>query len=426
MNTVYNIMNAGNETPILSKEELMNYPSLGEVELGYMERKALSTSEFVYIFPLVRESTLKNKYVDIYIFDSSISYKERFVLAPGFKLQNEKEERLEEKLKSKCISYVFLEKGCLEEIKKMSAPYLDNVSVVSHILLGYYFISFKAGLRELLFKCGLDYLSFNIECFEEINLMATTAEELFEMPLKALRLFNNSDMYMGLKSHTDRMIKARTYTFFSSYLCSEETLTEAQWDYLFKARRYERDQKTHGYGVKFNRSVFAQLAKVKDNSYADMYLEYIELKACLGYRVWDNHLPSLEDIEDELGIIRERYRFESSREYIDEGLGFYYKETCIYEYQNSNYRVWIPKKLDDFLEMADWMRNCIADYAFDVASGEAMILFVDIKDENNRLNLEFNGHEIVEARRRFNERITDKDEAFLEEYCNVYGLELCI
>ena len=76
--------------------------------------------------------------------------------------------------------------------------------------------------------------------------------------------------------------------------------------------------------------------------------------------------------------------------------------------------------------MADWMRNCIADYAFDVASGEAMILFVDIKDENNRLNLEFNGHEIVEARRRFNERITDKDEAFLEEYCNVYGLELCI
>ena len=417
MNQIYNIMNLGYETPVLSKDQLKYFPSLGRAYVESMQNYALTQPESVTIFPLVRTSIDGKKYIDIYIYDPAESFEERYVLVPGFKLTDEKEETFEEKLKSKFVRYNFWDDNFVSETKKMGEPYLDNLNIMSHLLLAYYYISFRSGIRELLFKSGLNYLAFFIDIYEEINLAGSTPEELFDLPIKALRMFNNYDMYSYIANPYRRIVTANTYKRYSSFLNEGIIPNKTQWSYLLRTRIAESEPNQGLFNYKFNRSIFNELGEVNDSGLGDKYLKYLYLRQAVGYRLWDNHLPDRSSIDGKIRKLTRDLDYLGQREKLDNGFRIQSKRYKAFEYQNDNYRVRLPKNLDDLLDMADTMNNCLDDYVDEVADGLVLILLIDIKNENDNIAVEVSGDTVEQAYRRFNNELTDEDKSFLFEYC---------
>ena len=155
------------------------------------------------------------------------------------------------------------------------------------------------------------------------------------------------------------------------------------------------------------------------------YILYFELKEATQYKMYDTKFP---EEEEELYILIEKlYRIVRYKDYRKNYDGIIEGHALInrkYEYQDENYRVRLPRKVDDILDAADYMHNCLEDYMQDVAEGAIMILFVDIKDEKDQIALEVDDDIIIQGKRRFNEGLTDSDMAFLESYCSKVGLRI--
>lgn len=425
MNSIYNLRNIGQETPVLTKEELFAYPSLNETAFEYMADKASSEPEFVFVFPLIRENKYGGNYIDIYIFDPSYSFQNRYILVPGHKLSDDDEVELEEKLKSKAIRFIFWDEDFVERAKLLAKPYFDKVDNVAHLLFGLCMVFYRSGIRELLFKQGLDYLAFHIGRFKEINLIATRAEDVFEMPAKALKFFNNESTYKLLTHIHSRYVYGKVYKQFASYLGEVETINRSQWEYLSRIYHLQKHPEDEWAKLTFNRRIFEGFADIDDTELAKDYILYFELKEATQFKMYDTKFP---EKEEELYILIEKlYRIVRYKDYRKNYDGIIEGQALInrkYEYQDENYRVRLPRKVDDFLDAADYMHNCLEDYMQDVAEGAIMILLVDIKDEKDQIALEVDDDIIVQGKRRFNEGLTDNDMSFLGFYCSKVGLRI--
>ncbi len=426
MNSIYNLRNIGQNAPVLSKQELKVYPSLNKDALECMEDKVLKEPSYVYVFPLVRENVYGGSYIDIYILDPFFSFMKRYILVPGYRLTESDEDELEEKLKSKSLRFMFWDKDFVEHAKMLAKPYFDDVDDVTHLLLGLCFVFYRSGIRELLFKQKLDYLGFHIESFYDINLMGTTSNEVFGVPQKALRFFNSEEGYKCLKDPDDRYLFARTYAMFSDFIGQEEKINVTQWKYLTKIYYGEGDAVFNPGRLKFKRSVFNALGKVDDCEVGESYLRYLYLKEAVSYRPHDNKLPSVEALPHTVKKLERIHTYRRCRKEYDRSIKEYAWENSKYEYVGDLYRVRLPRKMDDIFEMADRMGNCLESYVQDVARGYTMILFVDIRDEDDEICLEVNGKYVEQARRRYNASLTERDLEFLEEYCSKVGLEMDI
>ena len=104
-------------------------------------------------------------------------------------------------------------------------------------VLHIYFCMFR-GIRELLFKAGLQYLAVSINKVESYNMLPVLAggspAELFgkEFTIKFLRLLDNEWGISDLLDEESRQVAAGTYKKFSQALGGYNHITCSQWEYL--------------------------------------------------------------------------------------------------------------------------------------------------------------------------------------------------
>lgn len=67
-------------------------------------------------------------------------------------------------------------------------PYKDIGLALFHT----YFTSFRSGIRELLLKVGLEYVTMDVSAVDGWNIIARNIEEAFGIPINLLRKLNYS------------------------------------------------------------------------------------------------------------------------------------------------------------------------------------------------------------------------------------------
>lgn len=84
-----------------------------------------------------------------------------------------------------------------------------------------------------------------------------------------------------------------------------------------------------------------------------------------------------------------------------------------------------PASTDEIKEEAVSQNNCVASYIKDVINGDCHILFLRKSDEPDKslVTIEVRGNKIVQARRRFNESITIKEQEIVDKWNNKYNLK---
>lgn len=98
-----------------------------------------------------------------------------------------------------------------------------------------------------------------------------------------------------------------------------------------------------------------------------------------------------------------------------------HKEWSQHAYENDEYKVVIPKSVQEFLDESQQQDNCLFSMVDEILRGECIVLFMRRKMELGKslVTFEIRGNSIVQAKRRFNRAIEPKDREFLLEFAKV-------
>lgn len=107
-----------------------------------------------------------------------------------------------------------------------------------------------------------------------------------------------------------------------------------------------------------------------------------------------------------------------------------YRKRCIpkFSYEDDEYTIVIPSSIKDFVDEAAMQHNCLKAYISRVLDGETTIVFMRRRErpEKSYVTVEICNGAIIQARRKFNEDISDEDRAFLIKYAREKKLRLSL
>ncbi|MCR5836016.1 MAG: hypothetical protein K6G88_05895 [Lachnospiraceae bacterium] len=229
---IFNILNQGQNIPIVYKCDLFSFPCVSTEQYIYMDIIAGQNGEFINIFPYIGEKE-SDKFIDIYVYvDNEIK---RFIILPGYKLNEKDEEHFIHLIRNSYSKY-HVNSELLKNIKTLYPDYnigkliqKDEYNVLFEML---YFTSYKSGIKEIVYKAELPHIAYDIDNYEYINLIGSTPESILDMPIKCLRYFETTEMSRCIRNASDRRIKRESYKTFSNRINKYNNISEFQWKYL--------------------------------------------------------------------------------------------------------------------------------------------------------------------------------------------------
>lgn len=166
----------------------------------------------------------------------------RFIIAPGFQMDEKDEEDFSVFTKADFI--LFNTRVCPDYVKEISdvAPDINmkpykNVGLA---LFHTYYASFRGGIRELLLKAGLEYVAIDVSTVDGWNMIASNIEDAFGIPLGLMRKLNyQGGIENANSSDFCRKELVMAYKQFHSMLNDISTLNEFQIQYLRECFSYK-------------------------------------------------------------------------------------------------------------------------------------------------------------------------------------------
>lgn len=395
------------------------YPILCEEDILYMSIEALVNRERSICFPYFK-SVEERRYLDIYIFDSLLEggYK-RFSFEKGYAME-EKEEQLFLEYLGKDLWVEASLYNCVVEAIKETYPeiHLEAYKDWRHSLLHIYFALHRTGPYELLFKANLDYLAVALMGMTEYDMIGSSPEKIFDIPLGMLRALNTSFGAELLENSEER--KWAKYLYKKHHnLIRSAGLNKYQWRYL--KEQEERDEETQ-------KRMFRFLGKLKNDEQYYTFLRYAEQKQVVDayYSLPQYPIgPELDEssevcdmiewyIEHERGI--DRYLREKVEKYLSD-----------YAYESGEYIILMPSSLCEILQEAQSQHNCLHHYVLSAAGDKTIILFMREKkrEQDSLITIEVVDGVIRQAFRAYNEIPSEKERLFLEEYAKSKNLAFC-
>ena len=392
------------------------YPSLEEDALLSMGMEAFANEERIICFPYLRHAEDKD-YVDVYIYDYHLEEGfKRFVIEKGYALE-ENEEKL-------FLSYlhdenIWIQNELYERLLwKVDIQYpeihLEAYKDWRHTLSHIYFSLFESGPKEILFKTNLNFLAVGLN--EEINLLGTTPEKIFDVQLGMLRALNSP---FGVELLADEENRKWARYLYSKYhnLIRKTTINKYQWRYL--KEREEGQQPV-------DKKMFQVLGDIFNDTDFYLYLTYLEQKPIVDE--YYNILPQYPNV----GVLREYADTCSKIEwYIEYERGIdrrlrektrKYKED--YSFETNEYVVMMPSSLKELLQESQNQHNCLYNYVLCAMRNKTTILFLREKGKEDKsyVTIEVVDKEIRQALGRYNSKLDETQERYLEEYAKCKGL----
>ncbi len=399
------------------------YPEIPDDDFMCMANEYIEDTSCVHIFPYIREASSGNKYIDIYVWSLMIpnSY-ERFVLAEGCRLSLDKELEFLGYIRNESYSldhYKFTEfcKEVKEAFPNLNystyTPYSSG-KAFEHL----YFASHESGIKEILYKAGLSNIAYIVDLIPDINLIGRTPSEIIhDLPMKILRVLNNSWLIKGLENINEIGRYKRMYEEYCGFIGDE--ISVCQLMYLYKLSIYGQFG-----GRVYNRTLYNRLADSHASWILDEYEKYFELtgKYRSDRRI---RIPKVSDIERTVERLETITRLEKDGETINK----LFRDRILnedFEYRGDEYSVIMPESYMDMCDEAYNQHNCLMEgYIEEHAYGYTTILFLRPNYDllHSYVTMEVEDREIRQVYDKFNFNPSLDVLDFLDEYATKKGFK---
>lgn len=368
-----------NHSPIVESNNLSRYCPIDDITFMGMESDFINESSKFHLHVFYRMDSENQEYVDMYIWDWML-YPDtcrRIIIQNGFIL-SEEDESLFIEYTRKLESEGMYDREEFDLIRKHFPHVEDNrfrrCDYPSVKLQAIYFSGHK-GVREILCKAGLDFISYHLERIPGINLIGSTPVSIvgYGVTNKFLRIVNTPEMVKCLFAEEQLQRCLTVYKAYSGYV--EEDLPNLYQCSYFKML-YEDGQ--FG-GTGFNRTLYRRLGEVKRWEEFNLYKRYMELKVRTPFK---GRLPSRENIHDEVASMEITNRYLSEGQELDRKIQRR-SDDRQYQDESERYILYMPKNLFDICREANEQGNCLLSggYAEKHANGETTIIFIRNKDK---------------------------------------------
>ena len=403
------------------------YPPLIENDFMLMHDLYLHDDGKVRSFFFLRETKQVGKYVEIYIWNKESELNPtRFIIRPGYRLNEEYEEMLFYAARSYITENEdYLDRVCEQLIREFPEWHLTNYMGIDgemHLIDNLYYVSHRAGPREILYKAGLNWIAYYLDLLE-YNLIGKTPEQIVghNVPnVRFLRVMNDPELFYNLCNAERTEYCIRIYREFAPFL-TDTNVSSLQWCYL--KRLYERD----GF-FEFNRRLFNHLANTDYDEEMcealDCYAVFFRMREKMEHKVANRmKIPDIDHVVETVERISEEQRLLGDTLLAKKVQRRAIKEKY-FEYSDENYSVYLPRSVQDYCREAYVQQNCLRSFIQDHANHDITILFVrENKCPNKRyVDIMVGENEIKEVRTKNNLLPSGAVYRFIEKYACVNHL----
>ncbi len=405
------------ECPVIKVSE---FEPIGADEFTFMTLMAGQNREKVLIFPYLRRVG-ENFFADIYVWDIMfLGEYRRFVICKDCYMSEDDEDTFIAIMSSNRSVHERLFNIFLDGVKKEfpQVPLNDNCND-KNIFLNMYFSLHRCGVKEILYKAKLDIIAAHLDEIDDYNMIGSSPENIFDMPIGMLRALNNPSGYKVLIKPEHRLFSKEIYKEFHN-LFNKKQVKYFQWFYL----KYVLET-----DLEFDKKKFELFAKVKRMNMFESYMLYWEKREMvLDYYAHLPEYPSVFEFYNHESVCDTVLYYIENEEEIDRRIRRKLEEFADRYYgENNRYKVIIPSSVKELLKEATDQHNCLYNYVDKVASSSALI--VCIREKNNidkaLVTVEINvvTRQVVQAYGAFNRELTDDEADFLNKYMAVKNLE---
>ncbi|MDO4189980.1 MAG: PcfJ domain-containing protein [Lachnospiraceae bacterium] len=284
-----------------------------------------------------------------------------------------------------------------------------------HYLENLYFTLHRSGVREILYKSNLVNIAYQLYEMEDYNIIGSSPTDIFDMPLKLLKILNQAGLVDRLYTEASRNKARCVYEKFSDFINVKKVLPKKyQWKYL---EEYEEFNDTND--AEFNVTIYKRLGEhfwTQSN-----YLEikgYMKLASKLGELCpYSKKVPSVFEVGSRYNTLTRLVDILNRSDYLDVRIEENnYNE--YYEYEDGEYVVILPRTSYEIFMEGVHQSNCVSGYIDRVALGETNIAFVRKKNlpQKSYITMEIEDGIITQALRRFNNLPSKEDYVFIYKY----------
>lgn len=417
--------------PVVNKND---FPPLSQIEEEIMDMEGMTFDydNYSLCYTYIRENN-NSWFVDIYLFwetfDKSEIIRDRFIIAPGFMMTERDEKLFMRMLDSYRI--LFNNRVCDDYVKQISdtapeinmCPYKNNNMALFHT----YFASHKSGIRELLVKSGLTCIAMSLEIIDDWNIAAKNLEDAFGLPFKLLRKLNTEKGIDGiLSTKMGRENALKVYKNYHHIMNDMKSVDKFQICYLLECLEegYKADKKflkvlgNIKYGWDYEESEYID----GEDTY-EMLKEYNVLREKVISREYKTIFPKYPcrlvrdgDCFYEIYNLLRKY-VENTYEF-QKKMNLYAKKCEIYQYEDDEYEIVIPRTVKDIFFESDHQHNCLYTYTMDIIEGKKTVLFMRAKSQINKplVTLEIVHDALLQGKGCCNRFPTEEQMIFIKKF----------
>ncbi|MBR1852368.1 MAG: PcfJ domain-containing protein [Lachnospiraceae bacterium] len=293
------------------------------------------------------------------------------------------------------------------------------VRLLDHI----YHCTVRNTSKEMLYKAGLDELAAAVSGMDEVDLLSTSPQELYEgLTMRTLRAMNCKDGALLVQEHGRRAFVKILQEKYPRIF--EVPMNDAQCRYL--QRLIDGDLTVQEAGRLY-------LARRKD-LYHIWNLSQYEL-FLLKEKNWEDldKIAAIDPMYEKLvakakgdkgrygkELSQLRYYLLEHREEYDKVIRRANRQRpADWQERNRDYIVRYPQTINDFCREAIYMSNCLFAYIEALTHNDTTILFMRRTEDANTpyITLEIFGGSLRQAYHRFNEDCTPKEAEWIRAYC---------
>lgn len=371
-------------------------------------------------------------FVDIYLYHNKVFEKQilmdRFVIAPGCRMEAEDEERFLHFVKDDGV--LFDTRTCSDYVSEIAkaAPELNikEYKDIGMALFHTYYASHRSGIRELLLKAGMEWVACGLDDMVDELHMGHNIEETFEMPIKLLRKLNWPAGVKNVLATAEQRKRAVTvYKKFHSILNDIEFLNEFQIHYLMECMQQKES---------VDKKLLRELDPLESGwdaeaeSYIDGYEVYEQLREYqilrgamrVEHKIIFPAYPKLaaEDLEKFFEIESLLKTYLAHEDEIEQEMRKNVKRYREYQYEDEKYEIFVPRSCDEIWAESEAQHNCLYQYLMRIVQGKTVVLFMreKVNPQKSLVTIEISGNTIRQARSCCNTLPSRQEREFIEKF----------
>ena len=273
---------------------------------------------------------------------------------------------------------------------------------------------------ELLGKAGLAKLADNIDQYQDIYKEGKTLSEIFGVPLLVLKSVNKGEDLM-LCTLEDRCLLGKTFEENRAVFSEPMSVIGELWIRYYYLNNQTNYRTKNGGDLLDTIRYLNKCCKNEDDAYTvfGLYQNYL----AYGERIGGNYIHGLypkdllKAVEESVSILQIKYEEGKFREFqkaVKEDAYQSLKD----DLPDCRYRIKVPETPEEIRLAAKKLHNCLKEYILKVRNRETMIVFIEDKQQANKLvgAIEVCSGKLAQASSYRCEKLSKELNAYLQDY----------